>query len=148
MSSTSLWYLCPLSHFLRRLIRVACTISNPRQKLVVSGNLGPDTMDLLHTKEDLEVCLAHQSYHGYILFCGSLDCSMPEDRKCDRSWLLDNVAGATSAIVMLSDKVGYTHTMTEINVKVRFQIDEEFFEKGKASISVGLSRSLTLHSGT
>jgi glyoxylate/hydroxypyruvate reductase len=29
----------------------------------------------------------------------------PEDRKCDRDWLLEKIAGATGAIVMLSDKV-------------------------------------------
>jgi hypothetical protein len=30
----------------------------------------------------------------------------PEDRKCERDWLLEKVAGATGIIVMLSDKVG------------------------------------------
>ena len=30
----------------------------------------------------------------------------PEDRKCERDWLLEKIAGATGAIVMLSDKVG------------------------------------------
>ena len=30
----------------------------------------------------------------------------PEDRICDRSWLLDKVADATGVIVLLTDKVG------------------------------------------
>ena len=30
----------------------------------------------------------------------------PEDRKCERSWLLENIAGATGVIVMLSEQVG------------------------------------------
>ena len=30
----------------------------------------------------------------------------PEDRRCERDWLLEKIAGATGAIVMLSDKVG------------------------------------------
>ncbi|SRR6266403_615480 len=29
----------------------------------------------------------------------------PEDRKCERSWLLEKIAGATGVIVMLSDEV-------------------------------------------
>lgn len=29
----------------------------------------------------------------------------PEDRACDRAWLLQNVKGATGLIVMLNDKV-------------------------------------------
>ena len=31
----------------------------------------------------------------------------PEDRKCDRNWLLEKVSGAAGIIVMLSDKVGF-----------------------------------------
>ena len=29
----------------------------------------------------------------------------PEDRACERSWLMENIVGATGAIVMLADKV-------------------------------------------
>jgi len=31
----------------------------------------------------------------------------PEDRKCERNWLLEKVSGAVGIIVMLSDKVGF-----------------------------------------
>ena len=31
----------------------------------------------------------------------------PEDMKCERSWLLEKIAGATGVIVMLTDKVGF-----------------------------------------
>ncbi|KAI0263053.1 D-isomer specific 2-hydroxyacid dehydrogenase [Gloeopeniophorella convolvens] len=58
-------------------------------------------MGLLRSREDLEIV------------------AWPEDRKCERSWLLDKVAGATGAIVMLSDK-----------------IDEEFFESAGPSLKV------------
>jgi len=58
-------------------------------------------MALLRAQEDLEIV------------------TWPEDRKCDRTWLLDNAAGATGAIVMLSDK-----------------IDEEFFEKAGPTFKV------------
>ncbi|KAF8271800.1 hypothetical protein EI94DRAFT_1719484 [Lactarius quietus] len=86
---------------MRHLIRAASSISNPRRKLVVSRDLGPDTMALLRAREDLEIL------------------AWPEDRTCDRSWLLDNAAGATGAIVMLSDK-----------------IDEEFFAKAGSKLKV------------
>lgn len=29
----------------------------------------------------------------------------PEDRACDRKWLLENIPGAHAALVMLSEKV-------------------------------------------
>ena len=44
----------------------------------------------------------------------------PEDRRCDRSWLLGNVAGAIGAIVMLSDKVGDAPATAGDNVKAFF----------------------------
>ncbi|KAH8998166.1 hypothetical protein EDB92DRAFT_1838312 [Lactarius akahatsu] len=86
---------------MRRLIHAASKISSQRRRLLVSRDLGPDTMALLRAREDLEIV------------------AWPEDRKCDRSWLLDNVAGATGAIVMLSDK-----------------IDEEFYEKAGPKLKV------------
>ncbi|KAH9000846.1 hypothetical protein EDB86DRAFT_2903221 [Lactarius hatsudake] len=86
---------------MRRLIHATSKISSQRRRLIVSRDLGPDTMALLRAREDLEIV------------------AWPEDRKCDRSWLLDNVAGATGAIVMLSDK-----------------IDEEFYEKAGPQLKV------------
>ena len=46
---------CQSSHPMRLLNRAAPTISNPHRKLVVSRDLGPDTMALLRAREDLEV---------------------------------------------------------------------------------------------
>lgn len=46
------------------------------------------------------------------LFCGAQIVAWPEDRKCERSWLLDKVAGAVGAIVMLSDNVGFILTLS------------------------------------
>jgi hypothetical protein len=40
---------------MRHLIRATSTISGSRGKLVVSRDLGPDTMALLRAREDLEV---------------------------------------------------------------------------------------------
>jgi len=68
---------------------------------LVSRDLGPDTMSLLRAREDLEIV------------------AWPEDRKCERGWLLEKIAGATGAIVMLSDK-----------------IDEEFLERAGPSLKV------------
>lgn len=36
----------------------------------------------------------------------------PEDRKCERDWLLEKIVGATGAIVMLSDKVGLMYALS------------------------------------
>jgi len=58
-------------------------------------------MSLLYARKDLQIV------------------AWPEDRHCERSWLLDNVAGATGAIVMPSDK-----------------INEEFFERAGPSLKV------------
>ncbi|KAI0287116.1 hypothetical protein BC826DRAFT_1099168 [Russula brevipes] len=79
---------------------MACAPSK-RRKLVVSRDLGSDTMSLLHAREDLEIV------------------AWPEDRKCERSWLLDKISGAAGVIVMLSDK-----------------IDEEFLERAGPNLKV------------
>ncbi|KAH9991586.1 hypothetical protein BJV77DRAFT_1007089 [Russula vinacea] len=75
--------------------------TDQRRKLVVSRDLGPDTMSLLNAREDLEIV------------------AWPDDRPCERSWLLGKIAGASGAIVMLTDK-----------------IDEEFFERAGPSLKV------------
>ncbi|OBZ77372.1 Glyoxylate reductase/hydroxypyruvate reductase [Grifola frondosa] len=58
-----------------------------RHKVVISRNLGPDVMPLLTQRSDLEIVL------------------WPENRVCDRKWLLENIAGATGVLVMLSEKI-------------------------------------------
>ncbi len=40
----------------------------------------------------------------------------PEDRKCERSWLLEKIAGATGVIVMLFDKVLCVPRSNEIDL--------------------------------
>ncbi|KAI0000636.1 hypothetical protein BJV74DRAFT_974507 [Russula compacta] len=90
-----------LASSMRCLTRAASTSCSQRRKLVVSRDLGPDTMSLLHARGDLDIV------------------AWLEDRKCDRSWLLDKVAGAAGVIVMLSEK-----------------IDEEFFERASPSLKV------------
>ena len=44
----------------------------------------------------------------------------PEDRKCERDWLLEKVSGAAGIIVMLSDKVGFAviRSLTDSNDKI------------------------------
>ncbi|KAA1476146.1 hypothetical protein DENSPDRAFT_806751 [Dentipellis sp. KUC8613] len=58
-----------------------------RQKVVVCRDLGPEVMPLLYERKDLEVV------------------AWLEDRKVERSWLLDNVVGAAGLLVVLTDKV-------------------------------------------
>ncbi|KAF8434507.1 hypothetical protein L210DRAFT_960823 [Boletus edulis BED1] len=60
---------------------------SPRYKVVVCRNLGPDVMPLLESRHELELVI------------------WPEDRACNRKWLLENIPGATGVIVMLTDKV-------------------------------------------
>ncbi|EAU81489.2 sin3b [Coprinopsis cinerea okayama7 len=55
-------------------------------KIVVTRSLGPDVMPLLQ-REDMELVL------------------WPEDRACDRDWLLSNVKGASALVVMVTDKI-------------------------------------------
>ena len=40
---------------MRHLIRATSTINGPRRKLVVSRDLGPETMALRRAREDIEV---------------------------------------------------------------------------------------------
>lgn len=61
--------------------------SEKRMKVVVTRNLGPDVMPLLQEKKELEIVL------------------WPEDRPCERRWLLENIPGATGVVVMLSDNM-------------------------------------------
>ncbi|KAH8827031.1 hypothetical protein DL96DRAFT_1464876 [Flagelloscypha sp. PMI_526] len=72
----------------RRLSHLTAHLSSGAQKLkvVVSRNLGPDVMPLLENRKELEIVV------------------WPEDRPCERAWLLENVPGAAGVIVMLSDK--------------------------------------------
>ncbi|KAI0341375.1 hypothetical protein BDW22DRAFT_1332830 [Trametopsis cervina] len=72
-----------------RLTTIASHIraSGPKPKVVVLRNLGPDVMPLLLERSDIEVIV------------------WPEDRACDRQWLLDNVSGASGIIATLSDKI-------------------------------------------
>ncbi|KAH6909564.1 hypothetical protein BKA70DRAFT_1385698 [Coprinopsis sp. MPI-PUGE-AT-0042] len=58
-----------------------------KQKIVVTRSLGPDVMPILQDRQDIELVV------------------WPEDRACDRAWLLSNVKGATALVVMVSDKV-------------------------------------------
>ncbi|EKM56475.1 uncharacterized protein PHACADRAFT_253620 [Phanerochaete carnosa HHB-10118-sp] len=58
-----------------------------RMKVVVSRNLGPDVMPLLQERKELELVV------------------WPEDRPCERKWLLENIPGAIGVVVMLSEKM-------------------------------------------
>ncbi|KAI0698043.1 hypothetical protein C8T65DRAFT_720005 [Cerioporus squamosus] len=56
-------------------------------KVVVSRDLGPDVMPLLLDNKELDVVV------------------WPHNSVCDRKWLLENAAGASGILVMLSEKV-------------------------------------------
>ncbi|KAJ7119246.1 hypothetical protein C8R43DRAFT_1035474 [Mycena crocata] len=60
--------------------------SNSRPKIVVCKDLGP-AMPLLTERQDIEVI------------------RWTEDRRCDRAWLLDNIAGAAGIVVCFQDMV-------------------------------------------
>ncbi|KAJ7249387.1 hypothetical protein C8J57DRAFT_1669039 [Mycena rebaudengoi] len=95
-----------------------------RPKVVICRDLGP-AMPLLNERDDIEVVL------------------WPEDRGCDRSWLLQNIKGAAGVLVLLPDiliniagpklrvvstmSVGYEHIdlplMAERNIKVGYTPD-------------------------
>ncbi|KAL0060716.1 hypothetical protein AAF712_012496 [Marasmius tenuissimus] len=71
-----------------RLTTISSHIStNKPAKVVVCRDLGPDVMPILTERKDLEVVL------------------WPEDRACERPWLLENIKGATGVLVMVTDVV-------------------------------------------
>ncbi|OCB89117.1 hypothetical protein A7U60_g3716 [Sanghuangporus baumii] len=57
------------------------------RKVIVCRDLGTDAMGILRACEDIELVV------------------WPENRPCDRTWLLDNVTGAEGVALMLSEKV-------------------------------------------
>ncbi|TEB29765.1 hypothetical protein FA13DRAFT_1793061 [Coprinellus micaceus] len=61
--------------------------SGSKHKIVVTRNLGPDVMPILQDRDDVDLVL------------------WPEDRACDRDWLLQNATGAIALVIMVSDKV-------------------------------------------
>lgn len=61
--------------------------SGRRFKVVVCRNLGPDVMSILEARPELDLVV------------------WPQDSACERSWLMENISGATGVIVMLTDKV-------------------------------------------
>jgi len=58
-----------------------------RPKLVVTRDLGPEVMPILHQRDDLDVVV------------------WPEDRAVDHDWLLQNIPGAAGLLVMITEKV-------------------------------------------
>ncbi|KAH8116205.1 hypothetical protein DFH11DRAFT_1688303 [Phellopilus nigrolimitatus] len=58
-----------------------------KHKVVVCRDLGTEALAVLRERDDLDVIV------------------WPEDRKCERSWLLENVSGATGLIVMFGEPV-------------------------------------------
>ncbi|EIM81974.1 uncharacterized protein STEHIDRAFT_161329 [Stereum hirsutum FP-91666 SS1] len=72
----------------QRLTAVVSHLRRERKlKVVVTRDLGPDVMPILKQWGDIELV------------------TWPEDRACERQWLLDNIPGASGIIVMLTDKV-------------------------------------------
>ncbi|KAJ7080772.1 hypothetical protein B0H15DRAFT_786955 [Mycena belliarum] len=69
-----------------RLTSLVSHLSNARPKVVICRDLGP-AMPLLMERTDIEVVL------------------WPEDRGCDRAWLLKNIKGAAGALVLLPDPI-------------------------------------------
>ncbi|KAF8875238.1 hypothetical protein BD779DRAFT_1629953 [Infundibulicybe gibba] len=74
---------------IRRLTDIVSHITShgARPKVVVARNLGPDVMPILQQRDDLDVIV------------------WPEDRRCDRKWLLEQLPGAAGVVVMLTEKV-------------------------------------------
>ncbi|KAG0707981.1 hypothetical protein DFH29DRAFT_822771 [Suillus ampliporus] len=83
-SSGSITTLSPPT---QRLMSIASHLHSQRFKVVVCRNLGPDVMSLLEARPELDLVV------------------WPEDRACERAWLMENIPGATGVIVMLTDKV-------------------------------------------
>ncbi|KAG1769376.1 hypothetical protein EDD22DRAFT_948980 [Suillus occidentalis] len=72
---------------IQRLMSVASHLHSRRFKVVVCRNLGPDVMSILEARPELDLVV------------------WPQDSACERSWLMENISGATGVIVMLTDKV-------------------------------------------
>ncbi|TFK64593.1 D-isomer specific 2-hydroxyacid dehydrogenase [Pluteus cervinus] len=65
----------------------AGVVGRKKDKVVVCRDLKEKIMPLLYSREDLEVVL------------------WPEDRACERPWLLENIKGAAGVILVLGEKV-------------------------------------------
>ncbi|KAG1815179.1 uncharacterized protein BJ212DRAFT_1507679 [Suillus subaureus] len=79
--------IATLSAPAQRLMSVASHLHSQRSKVVVCRNLGPDVMSILEARPELDLVV------------------WPQDSACERSWLMENISGATGVIVMLTDKV-------------------------------------------
>ena len=83
-----------------------------RPKVVVTRNLGPNVMPLLHKREDLDVRSQHHPYcqadfiEKVVIW--------PEDRIVDRNWLLQNISGAAGVLLMLTEKVTKSRTLVTL----------------------------------
>ncbi|KAJ7665883.1 hypothetical protein DFH06DRAFT_1185300 [Mycena polygramma] len=69
-----------------RLTSVLTHLSDVRPKVVICRHLGP-AMPLLNERKDIDIVM------------------WPEDRACQRPWLLENIKGAAGVLVLLSDTV-------------------------------------------
>ncbi|KAF5380025.1 hypothetical protein D9615_006190 [Tricholomella constricta] len=66
---------------------VSASTKSAAAKVVVTRDLGPDVMPILHARQDLDVVV------------------WPEDRVVDRDWLLKNIPGAIGVLVMITEKI-------------------------------------------
>ncbi|KAJ6557815.1 D-isomer specific 2-hydroxyacid dehydrogenase [Mycena capillaripes] len=69
-----------------RLTSIASHLSDVRPKVVICRHLGP-AMPLLLDRKDIDIAL------------------WPEERACERAWLLENIKGAAGVLVLLPDIV-------------------------------------------
>ncbi|KAJ7359754.1 hypothetical protein DFH08DRAFT_846931 [Mycena albidolilacea] len=84
MSSGSMASLSSPSH--TRLTSIVSHLSDVRPKVVICRHLGP-AMPLLLDRKDIDIVL------------------WPEDRGCERAWLLENIKGAAGVLVLLPERV-------------------------------------------
>ncbi|KAJ7918518.1 hypothetical protein B0H13DRAFT_1992519 [Mycena leptocephala] len=84
MSSGSMASLSSLPS--SRLTSIVSHLSDVRPKVVICRHLGP-AMPLLLDRKDIDMVL------------------WPEDRSCERAWLLENIKGAAGVLVLLGDRV-------------------------------------------
>ncbi|KAJ7430516.1 hypothetical protein B0H11DRAFT_927769 [Mycena galericulata] len=77
----------PASRLTTRLTSVTSHLTHSaKPKVVICRNLGP-AMPLLTNRSDIEIVV------------------WPEDRACERAWLLENIKGAAGVLVLLQDMV-------------------------------------------
>lgn len=82
-----------------------------KSKVILARYMGPEAQKILEDDKSIEVSILHASSFRVYLGCADMVSDVmqvvmwPEDRPADRSWVLENIKGASGIVCASTEKV-------------------------------------------